>query len=382
MADIMRSFRARMLALFAASMGIAGAITFLMYKALQQYYRSRVKLEDPLADVRDFVKEIGDLNFFLLLFVPLSVLFFFLLTKRYADYFRDISVGIRRLASGDFQHRVVIASGDEFGAIARDLNQAGETLQEAMKRGDFAESSKDRLVLNLAHDLRTPLTSVIGYLDFIVQDRGLTAERVEQYAAIALNKSRRLERLIDELFEIAGMNYATKSADRQAIDLGELLIQVIELLYPAMEKHDLTAKTTLAPGLTIEGDGAQLARVFENVLTNAVRYGKDGRFVEVIGAVEGEHATVQVVNYGDPIPEADLPYVFDMFYTGDRARTHRDGGTGLGLYIAKQIVERHRGTIAVRSDALRTAFEVRLPLAPAASEASAVAGADDRPGRV
>ncbi|WP_409346228.1 ATP-binding protein [Paenibacillus sp. MBLB4367] len=361
MAKIMRSFRFKMLLLFGLSMLLSGAITFAIYKGLQLYYRSNVLAEDPLARYRSFMNNVGDVNVFLILFIPLSVLFFFFLTKPYAAYFREISSGIHHLANGDFHSRVHISSNDEFGDIAEDINLASEMLQKAVERGDFAESSKDQLVLNLAHDLRTPLTSVLGYLDFILQDKQLTAEQIKHYTSIAFTKSLRLEKLIDELFEITRMNYGMLTADKKPIDLSELLIQLNEELFPAFEKNSLIARLNVNPHLHIQGDGELLARVFENLLTNAIRYGGDGQFIDINGYLEGGEAVIQVVNYGHCIPAEQLPRIFDMFYIGDQARTHRSGSTGLGLFIAKNIVEQHNGSISAQSNTIHTMFEVRLP---------------------
>ncbi len=360
MAEMIRSFRFRMIVLLGLSMLVAGIITFIIYKALQLYYHS-TRVENPLTKIRYFIREIGDINFFLLIFIPLSIYFFFLLTKRYATYFHDISNGINQLANGDFNNRIHIHAKDEFGDIARDINLASEKLQQALERGDFAESSKDQLVLNLAHDLRTPLTSVIGYLDFILQADQLTAEQVKHYASIAFTKSQRLEKLIDELFEITRMNYGKMTIENHVVDLSELLIQLNEELYPAFEKNNLTARVSVTPLLTIQGDGEQLARVFENLLSNAIRYGRDGKFVDILCFLDAGHVVVQVVNYGALISGDELPFIFDMFYTGDQARTYQEGGTGLGLFIAKNIVTQHQGTISAQSDLIRTIIEVRFP---------------------
>ncbi|MNI16112.1 putative sensor histidine kinase TcrY [compost metagenome] len=351
-----------MIKLFGLSMLLSGASTFILYKVLQLYYRSQVKFENPLKFIRYFMNHIGDINFFLIIFIPLSILFFFKLTKPYATYFNEISKGIHHLANGDFTSRVQFSSQDEFGDIAKDINLASEKLQEAVTRGDFAESSKDQLVLNLAHDLRTPLTSVLGYLDFILQDESLTAEQVRHYANIAFTKSRRLEKLIDELFEITRMNYGRLTIERQPIDLSELLIQLNEELYPVFEKNHLTARLNVKLDLNIWGDGELLARVFENLLTNAIRYGSDGQFVDINGYLDAGEVVIQVLNYGDCIPPEQLPHLFDMFYTGDQARTHQGGSTGLGLFITKNIVEQHHGSVSVQSSLIRTLFEVRLPV--------------------
>ncbi|WP_151734861.1 HAMP domain-containing sensor histidine kinase ['Paenibacillus yunnanensis' Narsing Rao et al. 2020] len=365
MAKPFRSFRFRMILLLVLSMGAAGAVTFVLYKILQSMY-ANVKVEDPLARIRFLIGTIGDFNFFLLIFVPLAILFFFLFTKPYAGYFRSISEHIHRLAGGEFGGQpLTIPSRDEFADIAGELNLASAKLREAVERGDFAESSKDRLVLNLAHDLRTPLTSVLGYLDFVLKDGSLTPEQARHYTTIAYTKSRRLEKLIDELFEITRMNYGMVSVRKAPFDLSELLHQLSEELYPVFENSGLVARLQLPPQLLMNGDGELLARVFENLLTNAARYGADGQYIDITGTSDEHEAVVRVVNYGGGIAAEELPHLFEMFYTGDKARTHREGqsGTGLGLFIAKNIVEQHGGSIAAESDLLRTCFEVRLPLA-------------------
>lgn len=361
MANMIRSFRSKMILLLGLSMLLSGAITFLLYKALQFYYISQVKFENPLTSLRYFIRDIGDINFFLLFFIPLSILFFFLLTKPYATYFKEISSGIHHLASGDFKNRVPISSNDEFGDIAKDINLASEKLQESVERGDFAESSKDQLVLNLAHDLRTPLTSVLGYLDFILRDDQLTREQIRHYTTIAFTKSQRLEKLIDELFEITRMNYGMLTIEKKPIDLSELLIQLNEELFPVFEKNHLMTRLNVAPHLNLWADGELLARVFENLLTNAIRYGGDGQFVDINGYLDAEDVVVQVVNYGDPIHPEELPHIFDIFYTGDQSRTHQGGSTGLGLFITKNIVSQHKGTVSAESSLIRTLFEVRIP---------------------
>ncbi|MBD3919697.1 HAMP domain-containing histidine kinase [Paenibacillus sp. PR3] len=365
MDSIFRSFRARMLMLFGLSMLLAGLVTYIFYKLLQSYYNDRVRYPgDATVFYRKVIGHIGDFNFFLVVFIPIAIMFFFLLTKRYATYFHIISGGIRTLAGGDFNNRIRLNSGDEFETIADDINRASEQLKKAIERGDFAESSKDQLVLNLAHDLRTPLTSVLGYLDLLLKNEQLTVDQTRHYTTIAYTKSKRLERLIEELFEITRMNYGMLTVEKKPIELGELLSQLTEEMYPVFEKNALTARLNVLPNTVIEGDGELLARVFENLMSNAARYGKDGQFVDISCSHDGSEAVVQVVNYGQVIPEHDLPHLFDMFYTGDQARTriHQEGSTGLGLFIARNIVKQHGGTITAESSWVRTAFEVRLPL--------------------
>lgn len=361
MGKMVRSFRSKMVLLFGLSMIFSGLITFIVFKSLQFYYHANVQYGDRLEYYRKMMKQFGDINVFLLLFIPLSFLFFYLLTKRYSSYFNEISTGIHHLSRGDFSHQVQIESNDEFRDIAHDINLASEKLKQAVERGDFSESSKDQLVVNLAHDLRTPLTSVLGYLDLILKDESLTKEQVRHFLTIAFTKSQRLERLIDELFEITRMNYGMLPVEKKSLNLTDLLYQLKEELYPAFKKNHLTARMDSTSHLPILADGELTARVFENLLTNAIRYGNEGQYVDINGTIDGDDVVVQVVNYGDSIPPDELPHLFDMFYTGDKARTHQEDSTGLGLFIAKNIVEQHNGTITAESNVIRTIFEVRLP---------------------
>ncbi|MGY6211492.1 sensor histidine kinase [Cytobacillus firmus] len=361
MGKMVRSFRSKMVLLFGLSMIFSGVITFIIFKSLQFYYHANVQYGDRLEYYRKIMKQFGDINVFLLLFIPLSFLFFYLLTKRYSSYFNEISTGIHYLSRGDFSHQIHIESNDEFRDIAHDINLASEKLKQAVERGDFSESSKDQLVVNLAHDLRTPLTSVLGYLDLILKDESLTKEQVRHFLTIAFTKSQRLERLIDELFEITRMNYGMLPVEKKSLNLTDLLNQLKEELYPAFKKNHLTARMDSTSHLPILADGELIARVFENLLTNAIRYGNEGQYVDINGTIDGDDVVVQVVNYGDSIPPEELPHLFDMFYTGDKARTHQEDSTGLGLFIAKNIVEQHNGTITAESNVIRTIFEVRLP---------------------
>lgn len=359
---VFASFRTKMLGAFALSMLISGIATYTVYLALRQYYRTHVYLGDPLAGVRKWIAQIGDLNVFLILFIPLSIIIFYMITKPYVRHFRTISQGIHHLANSDFSRKVELNTNDELQLIAQDINRAAEKLQEAIRRGDMAERSKDQLVMNLAHDLRTPLTSVIGYLDYILQHDELDQERSKHFMTIAYTKSKRLESLIEQLFEITRMNYGHLSLNIQEIDLAELLSQLVEELYPLFEKYNLTTRLDMPARLPVEADGELLARVFENLLSNAARYGRDGQYVDLVAEVKEQEIAVQVINYGAMIDERELQHIFDIFYQGDQARLQHNESTGLGLFIAKNIVEQHKGHIAVSSDVTKTSFTVTIPL--------------------
>ncbi|MBS4218852.1 HAMP domain-containing histidine kinase [Bacillus sp. FJAT-49711] len=362
MAKIVRSFRTQMILRLCVSMLLAGAITFGIYKILQYYYQtSQVQMGEPLANIRKTIERIGDINVFLIIFIPLAILFFFLLTKSYSTYFKKISTGIHQLAIGEFNSAVHISTNDEFRIIAEDINKAAQELRESLQRENLAISSKEQLIVNLAHDLRTPLTSVLGYIELLMKDQQLSEDQMKHFLTIAHTKSLRLEKLIDELFEISRLNYGMIKMDKESINIGELLIQLNEEFYPILEKNRLLARLDIVPHLLITGDGEMLARVFENLLTNAIRYGSEGEYIDIKGYLDSHEVVVEVVNYGSFIPEDDLTHIFDVFYTGDRSRSLEHNSTGLGLYIAKNIIDQHNGTITAYSDPIQTKFEVRLP---------------------
>ncbi|GLC89476.1 sensor histidine kinase [Lysinibacillus piscis] len=354
------NFRVQMAILFIVSIVYSGAITGSIFYILRWYYRQNAYYGSTLADLRQTMRAIGDINVFLIVFIPLSFVLFMLLTKKYTGYFNTIFTGIRHLANGDFSHKIHIQSRNEFGEIAEHINMATKMLQEAIERGDFSETSKNELVVNLAHDLRTPLTSVIGYLDLLLQDKTLTEEQKRHFLMIAYTKAGRLEGLIDTLFEVARLNYGMLPLKYTTFDIGHLLLQLSDELYPIMEQANLTIRADIEDNLTVQADGELLARAFENLLTNACRYGADGQYIDLTAKTVSDTIEIRICNYGSTIPEQDLPHLFDMFYTADKSRSSQHNSTGLGLFIVKNIIEQHEGTISVTSSLKETCFTTYL----------------------
>lgn len=205
-----------------------------------------------------------------------------------------------------------------------------------------AEQTKSELITNVSHDLRTPLTSIIGYLGLIEQDRCRDEVEVRQYVHIAYEKSKRLNVLINDLFDYTKMRYETSPQRIHTFNLTELLRQLLIQYRVPLEEAGLVGALHAPSGkLAVTGDPDKLVRVFENLLANAIHYGKDGGKVDLHASAEGEEAVVEVVNYGEMIPSVDLPHLFDRFYRVDKARGLDSGGSGLGLAIAKSIVEQH-----------------------------------------
>lgn len=269
---------------------------------------------------------------------------------------------------GTAVHQVVDETGEqvslpgELVPLERDLRSIQRSLAAGRAQAKEAEQRRQDLVAFLAHDLKTPLTSVLGYLNLLRDDPGLTAEQRAKYTAIALDKANRLGELIGEFFDITRMDFAALGERGELIQLSLLLEQLSDEFYPAFAEKDLTCRCDIAPRLTVRGNADKLARVFDNVLRNAVSYSAPGGEVEIWAAEHEGWAEIAIRNQGLEIPEQELTNIFQKFYRLDQARSTRTGGAGLGLAIAREIVERHGGTIRAESDGRRTSFVIRLPL--------------------
>jgi len=300
---------------------------------------------------------IGSFLFFLLYMVLLNWPRF-----RYEQQLCD---SVAHIAQGHFDDEVPVRQNNEVSLLAENVNLLVERLKRSLDEERRTERSKNELVTNVSHDLRTPLTSIIGYLGLIDQDRYRDEVELRQYVQIAHAKAQRLNGLINDLFEYTRMNSAAAPLRPTNVNLAEMMEQLLEHYRLQLAEAGMVGRIAAKPEfveLRVWADPDKLVRVFENLLSNAMTYGKDGGKIDIVLAVEKDQAIVEVVNYGEPIPLSDLPHLFDRFYRVDKARSGNDGGAGLGLAIAKGFVEKHGGTIRAVSDERSTSFQVRLPL--------------------
>lgn len=225
-----------------------------------------------------------------------------------------------------------------------------------------AEQRKNDLVVYLAHDLKTPLTSVIGYLTLLEESPELSAGQRAKYVSITLDKAYRLEQLINEFFDITRFNLQSITLEKNRIDLVLMLNQMVDEFYPILVENNLTARVEAESEIIIIGDADKLARVFDNLLRNAISYSYHDTMIEIDAKTEANMVHIAFRNQGDEIPPANQARIFEKFFRLDSARRSRTGGAGLGLAIAKQIVELHNGYITVQSSPEYTEFTVHLPL--------------------
>ena len=286
---------------------------------------------------------------------------FLLLQRKSMNYITRLSSAIQNISEGDLNTVVEVIGDDEFSAMAANLNKMVADIRQLMDKEREAERTKNELITNVAHDLRTPLTSIIGYLELLSGPASLTSEMKKKYLDITYTKAKRLEKLIEDLFGFTKLNYGKVSMKESKVDIVKLLSQLLEEFYPNfMDKNLAYELQSDVPAKTISADGNLLARLFDNLINNAIKYGAEGKKI-LVKIQSGESiVTVSVTNYGYVIPKDELPLLFEKFYRVEQSRSTNTGGTGLGLAIAKNIVDMHGGTIGVTSDLNGTVFTVRL----------------------
>lgn len=297
-------------------------------------------------------------------FVIIAILLIFMLVLRlylreFTKYFNEVNSGIDALI--DEGYRDVVLS-PELIATEKKINYIKHTLAERKLATEVAEQRKNDLVVYLAHDLKTPLTSVIGYLTLLRDENQISEELREKYLSISLEKAEHLEDLINEFFEITRFNLSNITLEYSRVNMTRLLEQLRFEFKPMLLEKNLQCELEIAPDTMVRCDVDKMQRVLDNLLRNAVNYSFDDSTIHIIAAQDGDRLSIKFINSGNAIPKEKLDRIFEQFYRLDTARSSRSGGAGLGLAIAKEIVELHGGSISARSENEIIEFEVNIPV--------------------
>ena len=300
---------------------------------------------------------------------------FFKLIDFTIEYIRKLRRSIQQVTSGNYGVQCEVEYDDELGSLAANINVLSKTLLAKEKESEKlkekeraaldiernAERQKNELITNVAHDLRTPLTTIVGYLELIKDDTALSKEDVHKYSGIAYEKSIRLQEMMDDLFEFTKLDNADIKLNKSMINLSGLIMQMTDEFYPSFKDCNITPIVDLPEeNIYVQGDGQLLARVFDNLISNALKYGYHNTDLKIEVSGDEKYATVKVINHGDTIASEDIPLLFNKFYRTDSSRNSKTGGTGLGLAITKNIVDHHHGDISVTSDDQITTFIVKF----------------------
>ncbi|MGN0650253.1 MAG: sensor histidine kinase [Oscillospiraceae bacterium] len=251
---------------------------------------------------------------------------------------------------------------EELRQLSARLTKYRDTARMNEQARQLAEQQKNDLIVYLAHDLKTPLTSVIGYLSILEESPDLPPEQRAKYVGITLDKAYRLEQLINEFFEITRLNLSELSAEKTNVDLSVMLLQLAEEFFPLLSERRMTLITDIDSGIKLYADADKLARALDNLLKNAVNYGWDDSEVRLSARVIDENAVITMTNKGDEIPQEKLARIFDKFFRLDSSRRSKTGGAGLGLAITKQLIELNSGTISAACSGNDITFTIMLPM--------------------
>lgn len=315
--------------------------------------------------IRWSVNTIGFAPVMVIAFVPLFILFFHLFSRQTMQRVQSLSSGMAKIAEGELNYRLPVSSKDELGSLSLHVNQMMDRLNHAMDEERTALQSQNHLITGVSHDLRTPLTSIIGFLGYIESDRYRDEIELRHYVHIAYEKSLTLQKLIDDLLDYTRVTYNQIAPQHHSIDLHQLLEQLAEECVPLFEQAHMDYQITVqGESPIIQGNGEELVRLFENLFANAIRYGYTGKRLDIQIIQHQQQVQVSCINYGSVIPSTDIPHIFERFYRGDSSRSNYAQGSGLGLAIAKSIVDRHHGEISVRSDYQSTVFDTIFPIIP------------------
>ena len=302
----------------------------------------------------------SDQKFFWML-VLLALVFFVRMLgylNRYAAYFGQVEDKLGELLE-EPAHPQELPSSLLF--LEERVQRIKDELFHRQLEAQQSEQRKNDLVVYLAHDIKTPLTSVIGYLSLLQEAPDMPAAQRAKYTDITLDKAHRLEDLINEFFDITRFNLQHITLEKAPLRLDVMLAQLADEFYPALAAQNKTALVEVEPGLTLYADPDKLARVLHNVLKNAVAYSDEGTQVRITAWKIGGDLYITIANQGRTIPPRQLESIFEKFFRLDEARSTNQGGAGLGLAIAKEIVTLHGGQISAQSESGCTTFTICLP---------------------
>lgn len=282
-----------------------------------------------------------------------------LASRKIISYLDEVVDAVKSVSSPDDD---VIELSEELIDIQNELHLAREQALKNARLLSESEKRKNDLVMYLAHDLKTPLASVIGYLNLLHDEGQISEELREKYLAVSLSKAERLEDLINEFFEIARFNLTDITLIKNKINLSLLLEQLTYEFKPMLSEKKLTCNVYAEKDITVHCDADKIQRVFDNLLRNAVIYSYPDSEIIISADCFNSELIVRFINHGDTIPQEKIDRIFEQFYRLDAARRSSSGGAGLGLAIAKQIVELHGGEILVKSENELTEFAVVIPV--------------------
>lgn len=300
-------------------------------------------------------------TFFMLVF-DAAVVYWRLIRRYHQMQLSHVIAELHYIADGHFEHRIPFKLSGDLQRVILSINALVDSTVQAMNEERKIENSKDELITNVSHDIRTPLTSIIGYLGLIEDHQFKEHKQVLQYAHIAFEKARQMQSLVEDLFEYTKVRQTTTPLTITKLDMGQMLEQIAASFELEAKKKQMQISVSYRPDpLMMTADAEKLSRVFNNLIGNALKYGTGGHHIYLSAVAHGQEVIIKVANDGKSIPKSALNQLFERFYRVEESRSKATGGTGLGLAIAQSIVALHGGEIYATSEQKLTSFIIRLP---------------------
>jgi len=323
--------------------------------------------ESRTSFVRNFNTDIflsGKNLLFPILIILDGIFLYWRLIRRYRQMQqRHIISELHYIANGHYDHRIPFELRGDLARLVDSINGLVDSTVTAIEEERRIEKSKDELITNISHDIRTPLTSIIGYLGLIEDRQYHSEEDLLKYTHTAFLKTKQMKSLVDDLFEYTKARQPSNPVNLTTFDMVQLVEQLAADFELEARNNGITIETMAQPQqLLMEGDTEKLVRVFNNLLSNALKYGKDADKIVIQLEKTGTEAVISVKNNGQMIPKQSLDSLFDRFYRVEESRSQETGGTGLGLAIAQSIIASHGGYIYAKSNPDWTSFIIHLPL--------------------
>lgn len=320
--------------------------------------------DTPIADIETtpFYSYNTSLSIFIGFFFFISG--FLILTKNKMDYIQELSNTVRIISTGDLKHKAPVKGNDELTHLAKSINLMAKDIDQRIEEERRLEKTKQELITNVSHDLRTPLSSIIGYLGLAKSEK-ISLSQKNDYIDIAYTKSERLKELISELFEYTKLQSPDHKTAFATVNLSDLLDQLIEEMIPLAEERGIEIqKKIFKKDVLLQADVPQLVRLFENLISNAIKYAYTNDPIQIsVKDTDSEgFTTITFENTVDHISEEETVKMFERFYRLEKSRSSETGGSGLGLAISESIVHLHQGKIYAEKIAEdRISIVVKLP---------------------
>lgn len=340
------------------NLAIAVIISIIVYFILALFFENT--LSELVArfnyDLYSWIVYNRDIVVYFYIFIVLAVMIYRFISK-YVDSINEVYKSLDLILKEDNE---TIKLPSEVNEFSDKLNEIKNDYILSKRNAKESEEKKNDLIMYMAHDLKTPLTSIIGYLTLLTDEKDISKESQEKYIKIALDKSLRVEELTNQFFDITRYDLHSMPINKKEINISYLLEQLVDECYPMLEKNNLKCELDVPSKAMYIGDGDKLARAFDNLLKNAINYSYKGTTIEIKLKQIDDKIKISFKNKGDKIPQYKLDKIFEKFYRGDDSRTSSTGGAGLGLAITKEIIELHNGKISVKNDDEYIEFDIVL----------------------